>query len=172
MQLPNTVSAAEVITIVEKAGRVRIPDFLAELAGRRYVPAALVVAAAGFYDEQLLFHLAVKAYRKKPSRAAMLWINKTYIGRDPESTRRANIAAASFEPLWERVTTARMMTRPGGYDSAVFDDADEGLKNLLADINNKFRAIRAGSFSIPGTAARLTLEKELQGMARVGLDIG
>lgn len=175
MNLPQRATAAEVKQIFANARAFPfVGNYLQNLVGKRDVPTALVFAASQLQDEQLLFFLAIGAYKRRPSRDAMLWIQKTYIGVGRRLERRANIPNSVSAPLFERVTGARMLAGPGGHDSAVFDDAERATSLLLADINGRYNSVMNGNsngpFSVPHSL-RPVIEQELRDMQRLQLQI-
>jgi hypothetical protein len=175
MALPQRVTAADVKQIHGNArGFPFVGNYLQTLQGKRDVPAALVFAASQLQDEQLMFYLAIGAYKRKSSRESMLWIQKTYVGVGRRLERRANIPNSVSAPLFETVTTASMLRRPGGYDPRVFDDAEKATSLLLADINGRYDAVlqgrSSGPYSVP-SLNRATIEQELRDMQRLQLII-
>jgi len=175
MHLPQRTTAVEVKQIFTNAGAFPfVGNYLQNPQGRRDVPAAIVFAASQLQDEQLMFYLAIGAFKRRPSRDSMLWIQKTYVGVGRRLERRANIPNSVSAPLFERVTTAGMLRQPGGYDASVFDEAERATSLLLADINGRYNAVMKGDsrgpFSVP-PSLRPTIEQELRDMQRLQLII-
>jgi hypothetical protein len=144
------------------------------LVGAQALRASARKGASQLQDEQLLFFLVIGAYKRRPSREAMLWIQKTYIGTGRRLERRANIPNSVSAPLFETVTTASMLRRPGGFDRDVFNGAEMATSLLLADINGRYNMVMGGSlggpFNVPA-ALRPTIEQELRDMQRLQLQI-